>query len=61
VVFAPDLFWAIEVKRSARINQRDRAGHKAIGADYPKFEHLLLSFASEPLLIDCIRFEPLEP
>lgn len=57
----PDLFWAIEVKRSARINRRNRARPKPIAANYPKFEHLLLSFASEPLLIDGILCERLEP
>ena len=61
VVYGPDLFWAIEVKRSARIDRRDLAGLKAFGADYPQAERLLLSFTPEPLLIDGIRCEPLEP
>jgi hypothetical protein len=61
VVYAPDLFWAIEVKRSARIDRRDLAGLKAFGADDPQAERLLLPFAPEPLLIDGIRCEPLEP
>ena len=46
----PDLFWAIEVKRSARIDKHDLAGLKAFGVDYPQAERLLLSFAPEPLL-----------
>lgn len=61
VVYGPDLFWAIEVKRSARIDKRDLAGLKAFGADYPEAERLLLSLAPEPMLIDGIRCEPLEP
>ena len=61
VVYGPDLFWAIEVKRSARIDKHDLAGLKAFGVDYPQAERLLLSFAPEPLLIDGIRCEPLEP
>ena len=35
VVYGPDLFWAIEVKRSARIDRRGLAALKAFGADYP--------------------------
>jgi hypothetical protein len=31
------------------------------GADYPEAERWLLSFAPEPLCIDGIRCEPLEP
>ena len=61
VVYGPDLFWAIEVKRSARIDKRDLTGLKAFGVDYPQAERVLLSFAPEPLLIDGIRCEPLEP
>jgi len=61
VVYGPELFWAIEVKRSARIDRRDLAGLKAFGADYPQAECLLLSLAPEPMLIDGIRCEPLEP
>ena len=61
VLYGPDLFWAIEVKRSARISQKDLAGLKAFGADYPEAERLLLSFSPEPLCIDGIRCEPLEP
>jgi predicted AAA+ superfamily ATPase len=61
VVYGPELFWAIEVKRSARIDRRDLAGLKAFGTDYPQAERLLLSLAPEPMLIDGIRCEPLEP
>ena len=61
VVYGPDLFWAIELKRSARIDRRDLAGLKAFGADYPQAECLLLLLAPEPMLIDGIRCEPLEP
>lgn len=61
VLYGPDLFWAIEVKRSARISRNDLAGLRAFGADYPEAERWLLSFAPEPLCIDGIRCEPLEP
>jgi len=60
VVYGPDLFWAIDVKRSIRIDRRDLAALKAFGADYPQAERLLLSYAPEPLLINGIRCEPLE-
>ena len=61
VLYGPDLFWAIEVKRSDRIDRSDLAGLKAFGADYPQAERLLLSLAPEPMQIDGIRCEPLEP
>ncbi len=61
VIYGPDRFWAIEVKRSHRIDRRDLAGLRAFGDDYPEAERLLLSFAPEPLLIDGIRCEPIEP
>jgi hypothetical protein len=34
---------------------------QAFGEDYPEADRLLLSFCPEPLLIDGIRCEPLEP
>ena len=49
------------MKRIARIDKRDLTGLKAFGVDYPQAERVLLSFAPEPLLIDGIRCEPLEP
>jgi predicted AAA+ superfamily ATPase len=52
VVYGTDLFRAIEVRRSARIDRRDLAGLKAFGTDYPQAECLLLSLAPEPMLID---------
>jgi len=61
VLYGPDLFWAIEVKRSARIHKRDLASLRAFAADYPQAQCWLLSLAPEPLLIDGIRCEPLEP
>lgn len=61
VVYGPDLFWAIEVKRSHHINRRDLKGLKAFAADYPEADCLLLSLCPEPLVIDGIRCEPLEP
>lgn len=48
-------------QRTARIGKKDLAGLQAFGADYPEAERWLLSFSPEPLGIDGIRCEPLEP
>ncbi len=61
VVYGPDLFLAVEVKRRNRIDRRDLTGLKAFGSDYPEAERVLLSFMPEPLLIDGIRCEPIGP
>ena len=61
VAYGPELFLAVEVKRSARVERRDLAPLKAFGADYPEAQLLLLSFCPEPLLIDGVRCEPIEP
>ncbi len=60
VLYGPDLFWAIEVKRRDRIERRDLAGLKAFGEDYPQAQRWLLSLSRESLLVDGIRCEPLE-
>jgi hypothetical protein len=60
-VCCPDLFSAIEVKRSACIDKRDLVGLKAFGVDYAHAQHWLLSRSPESLLIDGIRCEPLKP
>jgi predicted AAA+ superfamily ATPase len=60
VLYGPDLFWAIEVKRRDRIERRDLAGLKAFGEDYPQAQRWLLSLSPESLLVDGIRCEPLE-
>ncbi len=58
-------FWrtraGLEVKHSVRIDKRDLAGLTAFGVDDPHAQRWLLSLAPEPLLIDGIRCEPLEP
>jgi predicted AAA+ superfamily ATPase len=60
VAYGPDLFLAVEVKRSRRIGRSDLKALSAFGEDYPEAERLLLSLCPEPLLIDGIRCEPLE-
>lgn len=61
VVYGPELFLAVEVKRSARVERRDLTALKAFGADYPEAQLLLLSFCADSLLIDGVRCEPIEP
>lgn len=61
VVYGPNLFQAIEVKRSARVTSAELKSLRAFEADYPEAQQcLLLSFCQKPLLIDGIRREPLE-
>ena len=60
VVYGPNLFQAIEVKRAAKVTSADLKGLKAFQADYPEAQCLLLSYCPEPLLIDGIRCEPME-
>lgn len=60
VVYGPNFFQGIAVKRAARVNSADLKGLRAFQADYPEAQCLLLSFCPEPLLIDGIRCEPLE-
>jgi len=60
VVYGPNHFQAIEVKRAAKVTSAELKGLRAFQADYPEAECLLLSFCPEPLLIDGIRCEPLE-
>ena len=61
VLYGPDLFMAVEVKRSARVHRRDLSALRAFREDYPEATCCLVSFAPEPLVIDGIRCEPLEP
>lgn len=60
IVYGPDLFWAIEVKRSARIDSRDLSAMRAFGCDYPEARRWFLSLCPDPLLIDGIHCEPIE-
>ncbi len=61
VLYGPDLFLAIEVKRASRLHHRDLTALKAFQDDYPEAQLLLLSFHPEPLVMDGIRCEPVEP
>ena len=61
VLYGPDVFMAVEVKRSARVHRRDLSALRAFREDYPEATCCLVSFAPEPLVIDGIRCEPLDP
>ena len=61
VLYGPDVFMAVEVKRSARVHRRDLSALRAFREDYPEATCCLVSFAPEALVIDGIRCEPLEP
>jgi predicted AAA+ superfamily ATPase len=61
VLYGPNVFMAVEVKRSARVHRRDLSALRAFREDYPEADCCLVSFAAEPLLMDGIRCEPLDP
>ncbi len=52
---------AVEVKRSARVHRRDLSALRAFRDDYPEADCCLVSFAVEPLVMDGIRCERLDP
>ena len=60
VVYGPDTFLALEVKRSRTVHRRDLAGLKAFREDYPESRVALLHLGAEPLRIDGIDCLPLE-
>jgi predicted AAA+ superfamily ATPase len=60
VVYGPDTFVALEVKRSRNVDRRDLAGLKAFREDYPESRVALLHPGREPLRIDGIDCLPLE-
>ncbi len=54
VVYGPDSFTALEVKRSRQVHAGDLQGLKAFRADYPEARVALLHLGQEPLRIDGI-------
>ncbi len=60
VVYGPDTFVALEVKRSRILHSRDLAGLRAFRDDYPESRVALLHPGREPLRIDGIDCLPLE-
>jgi predicted AAA+ superfamily ATPase len=58
VIYGPAGFWAIEVKHTSTIRNRDLAGLRAFRADYPEAQTRFLYRGSERLEIDGIRCLP---
>ena len=58
VVYGPDSFTALEVKRSRQLHSGDLQGLKAFQADYPEARVALLYLGQEPLRIDGILCLP---
>jgi predicted AAA+ superfamily ATPase len=58
IVYGPDVFWAIEVKRSARISSNDLRALRAFREDYPEASPCLLYMGKERLSIDGIPCIP---
>lgn len=60
VIYGPDVFSAVEVKRAARINSKDLRALRTFRSDYPEAETYLLYLGKEHLAIDGIRCIPCE-
>ena len=60
VVYGPDSFMALEIKRSARIESRDLRTLRAFRDDYPEATVALLHMGREPRVVDGITLQPLE-
>ncbi len=60
VLYGPDVFWAIEVKRAASVHGKDLRALRAFREDYPEAEVCLLYLGRERLAIDGIPCIPCE-
>jgi uncharacterized protein len=60
VVYGPDTFQAIEVKRSATVQRKDVRALRAFLEDYPQARTCLLYLGQQPLAIDGIPCLPCE-
>ena len=58
VVYGQDVFYAIEVKRTVRVNNRDLHGLKRFAEDYPQCIPILLYLGKEKLFKDGIMCMP---
>jgi predicted AAA+ superfamily ATPase len=58
VLYGPELFTALEVKRSEQVHSRDLQGLKAFQDDYPEADVALLYGGREPLKIDGVLCLP---
>ncbi len=60
IIYGPQGFWAIEVKRSSDISSKDLRGLKAFQEDYPQADCVLLHGGKESMIIDGIRCLPID-
>lgn len=60
VVYGPDVFWAVEVKRSGSVYSKDLRALRAFREDYPEALPCLLYLGKERLAIDGIPCIPCE-
>lgn len=58
VAYGKDLFLAVEVKNTARVQPRDLKALRTFGEDYPEAERFLLYRGREKLLRDRITIQP---
>jgi predicted AAA+ superfamily ATPase len=60
IVYGAAGFWGIEVKNTHTVRSADLRGLRALRADYPECEPLLLYRGDDPLVVDGIRCLPVE-
>lgn len=60
IVYGKDVFWAVEVKNSAKIHSRDLRPLKAFAKDYPEAKEILIYRGRDRLLVDEVHVEPCE-
>lgn len=60
VVYGPETFHALEIKRAHTIQSRDLSALRAFRSDYPEARATLLYMGTRALEIDGIRVEPCE-
>ena len=58
VLYGPDLFWALEVKHTARVRPADLRPLRRFAADYPEARVRLAYLGAERLLIDDVECLP---
>ena len=60
VVYGPDVFWAVEVKRAGQVYRKDLRALRAFREEYPEATVCLLYLGKERLAIDGIACMPCE-
>jgi predicted AAA+ superfamily ATPase len=60
VIYGPDLFWAVEVKRSSQVHSKDVRALQAFRQDYPQAKTTLLYLGTQRLQMDGVLCIPCE-